>query len=251
MKTAGIMLVRDEADIIGHTLDWMETQVDHIYLLDNCSRDPTTIIIEGREKVTVIPDNEIAYWQSRKMTDLARRALEEGFHWVVPCDADEMWIAPDGLTLAQFFEGVSPNIQVIRAELFDFVPTNLDNLEEENPFRRLQWRLPRKARLAKVACRTDRSLVIHAGNHGAHYTTHHFAVGGLTIRHCTWRTEEQYLKKIRNGIEAYRATDLPEDVGAHWRMWDGIGEEAIREHFRKWFYYEDPELRGLVHDPLT
>jgi hypothetical protein len=73
---------------------------------------------------------------------------------------------------------------------------------------------------------------------------------GLVVRHFSWRSPEQYLKKIVNGRAAYALTDLPEGTGAHWRMWEGASDEAILAHFDTWFYARDPKSdRSLIYDP--
>jgi hypothetical protein len=130
------------------------------------------------------------------------------------------------------------------------VPTSLDP-DDPNPARRIGWRLPDPGVLPKVAARTAPDLIIEMGNHAATYPSDPcaFAVGGLTIHHYSWRTADQYLRKIRNGSEAYAATDLDAGFGAHWRGMDGATDDAIMAHFDKWFWFDDPADGGLVYDP--
>jgi len=117
-----------------------------------------------------------------------------------------------------------------------------------------RWRNKRRNRergaLPKVACRLRPDLTILDGNHGAATTGTALRVGGLCVRHFSWRTREQYLRKIRNGAAAFAATDLPADTGAHWRVWDDALDEAIMEHFDTWFYASHPERDdALILDP--
>jgi len=250
MSVAAVMLVRDEADILGYILDYLETQVDRIYAYDNRSVDATASILKARASVVYRLDEQVGYWQSRKTSRLAGTALKDGFQWVVPVDADEIWEAPDERRLGDYLDGVAPNVQVVSAELFDYMPTGVDDPLDPDPLRRIQWRLPQPGTLPKVAARAHGNLKIHPGNHGADYGGAPFAiVSGLKVRHFSWRTEEQYLRKIRNGVEAYRETDLRPAIGQHWRMWEGHDDEAILEHYRTWFCPADPEQAGLVHDP--
>jgi hypothetical protein len=73
---------------------------------------------------------------------------------------------------------------------------------------------------------------------------------GDTLRHFSFRTEDQYVRKIRNGEKAYAATTLPETTGAHWRMWRDLPDEAIRDHFRQWFFCENPHAdQTMIKDP--
>jgi hypothetical protein len=250
MQVAALMMVRDEADIIGHVLDHLSGQVDRVYVMDNRSVDDTPAICAACPSVKLIHDHDVGYWQSAKMTLLARVAADDGYMWVVPVDADEVWETWDGRTVREFLAGVGPDVQVITADLYNHIPTVLDDEAEENPLRRIVWRLPEKAPLPKVACRTHPDLTIHAGNHGCDYGPHPAGrAGGLRVRHYSWRGEDRYVAKIRNGLEAYAATDLPSEIGDHWRMWAGVPEQAIRDHYQRWFV--STEVDGLVYDPYT
>lgn len=256
MSVAAVMMVRDEEDIIEATLTRLRGQVDRVFVADNRSRDGTRDILErlaygtSEAWLDIEDDAEVGYFQADKMTRLARKAGAYGYTWVVPVDADEAWTAADGRRLGDFLDGVAPDAQVVRARLYDYIPTALDDPAEPDPIRRLQWRLPQPGVLPKVAARARADLSFHPGNHGADYGAFpHLAVDGLIVRHYTWRSEDQYVRKIRNGVEAYAATDYPAGIGQHWRMWADLPDDAIRDHYRQWFYREDPEAAGLVHDP--
>lgn len=251
MSTAALMLVRDEADIIGYTLTWLQGQVDHVYVMDNRSVDATPEIAAGFANVTLIHDPEIGYWQAKKTTRLADLARQDGHEWVVPCDADERWEAQDGRTVADFLAGVPLDTPITAALLYNYLPTGSDNMEESNPFARIGWRQASHAPLPKVACRTWPGLRIEAGNHGATYGDSRRGLrgGGLIVRHYTWRDEDQYVLKIRNGAEAYAQTTLDPRIGVHWRMWDDATDDEIRAHFREHFFVEHPVDYGLVWDP--
>lgn len=252
MSVAAIMMVRDEIDVISATLDHLLSQLHRVYVLDNRSTDGTSEVLHEyrrRGHVEVIPDPVVAYQQSAKMTQLARRAMLDGYEWVVPVDADEIWIAP-GTTIARFLSRQGRDVQIVEAALYDHVPTARDT-DELVPQLRIGWRMPNAGQLPKVACRTHKHLEIHPGNHGAGYgRLRALAVGGLEVHHFTWRSEQQYLRKIRNGIEAYE-TVTRQDIGVHWRMFAGADDDQIREHFRTWFWSDDPEDDGLVFDPLA
>lgn len=248
------MLVKDEADIIGWNLDWLLTQVDFVYAQDNASTDGTREILGRRsasnDRIQVVDDFETGYWQSIKTTDLAQEAYANGHDWVVPVDADEFWYATDQRTIKQYLEGMAPDVMMVEAELFNHIPSASDDKTEPNPFERICWRQREKGALPKVACRTRPDLVIEAGNHSARVAGQALKAGGLCVRHFSWRTRDQYLRKIRNGQRAYAATDLPWSTGEHWRMWAEHPDEAIRDHFTRWFYTEQPEQDPtLIYDP--
>lgn len=245
------MLVKDEADVILDTLAHLAWHVDAIYVADNGSTDGTREILEGADafvaaELHVSDDPEVGYWQSRKTTALAMRALEDGHSWVVPCDADEVWFpqTEPGRAMRDYFDGLSPDVMIVRGLLFHHLPTALDQSEAQVPsaLERIVWRKrqPAEARFGKVAARLRPDLVIAAGNHAAFTDGTALEVGGLEIRHFSFRSPEQYIRKIRNGIAAYEATDLPISTGQHWRSWADKSDEAIADHFRTWFWARHP-----------
>lgn len=249
MSVAAVLLVKDEVDLIGDVITHLEGQVDEIIVQDNLSTDGTKEILEGRN-VTLVNDREVGYWQSRKTTALAARALSRGHQWVIPCDADEVWYAPDGRPLNEYLGGMGPDVQIVSAQLFNHIPTVRDDPADPWVFRRIGWRKRDHAPMGKVACRLHPALIIHAGNHSAELPGVCLQVGGLVIRHFSWRTPEQYLRKIRNGERAYRATRLPETTGAHWRMFENATDEAVMDHFRQWFFSGNPEADDtMIYDP--
>ena len=252
MSVCAVMLVKDEADIIGPVLEHLLTQVDYVIVSDNGSTDGTHEIIRrfAGSQLELRDDDEVGYWQSRKTTMMARDAHIARFSWVLPCDADEIWYA-NGRRLGDFLDGVPPDVQIVRAELYNHLPTTADDPEESNPIERIGWRQRERAPLPKVACRCRRDLTIEPGNHGAHYGRSIVqSSDGLIIRHFSWRSPEQYLRKIRNGERAYAATTLPASVGAHWRGWADAPDEAILEHFHEWFLIDDPAAdESLIYDP--
>lgn len=298
MPVAALVLVKDEADIIEHTVRHLLGQVDRVYATDNLSTDGTTDILHGlraefgTDRVRVGLDEEVGYWQSRKTTELAMVALEDGFDWAVPCDGDEFWYAPDGRRIAQVLDGLAPDVQIVNAPLYDHVPSAADppawcpvcgadgevfiplgqqhvvhilrrdeegtyvlcprcaGEVEQNPFRRIRWRKRDHGVLGKVAVRLRPDVVIHAGNHSASTSGTGLTSGGLEVRHFSWRSAEQYIHKIRNGQAAYAATNLPEDTGRHWRMWEEHPDETLADHFRYWFWSVDPHKDStLMFDP--
>jgi glycosyltransferase involved in cell wall biosynthesis len=245
------MLVKDEADIIDYTIRQLAEQVDAIIVSDNGSTDGTYEAVASNPAVTlVVRDAEVGYWQDRKTTALAQAALRAGHEWVLPCDADEFWYAPDGRTISDYLDGTAPDVRIVTGALFNHLPTALDDAEESNPFRRIEWRQRSHGALPKVCARLTPDLQIHMGNHGATFDGRGLTVPGLIVRHFSWRDEEQYVRKIRNGEAAYAATDMPESTGGHWRMFAGADDDAIRAHFRRWFHVDNPYADpSLILDP--
>jgi glycosyltransferase involved in cell wall biosynthesis len=235
-----VMLVRDEADVVGFTVSHLFAEgVDHVLVYDNRSEDATPEILRGfGDRVTVLDDPEVGYYQDRKTSELALMAYGMGAEWVLPCDADEVFYA-HGSTLAEFFAGCEAD--VVTACVWDHVATDDDDPAELNPFVRISQHRQFPQRLAKVAFRAHPLAKVAMGNHdvdrpGARR-------GGLYARHFQYRSYEQMVRKLRNGREAYEASTLDPSYGTHWR--DG-GLRSDAEHWREWRRLcEEP---GLIED---
>ena len=139
------------------------------------------------------------------------------------------------------------------ADLLDHVPTGHDQ-RNGGPVTDIVWRRRQRLPLPKVACRAMRDLTIHQGNHGADFpgvSQPLVAIGLIEVRHFPYRSPEQMVRKARNGAAAYAATDLPEDVGAHWRGYGRLSDEELGDVFRRWFWVANPEADpSLIFDPL-
>jgi len=252
VKVFAVSMVKDEQDIIQYTIENLIARgVDHILINDNLSSDGTTEILqdfETRGLITVYEDKEVGYYQSDKMTDLARKAFDQGADWVIPFDADEYWSVPS--TFHSFFSGITQSC--CQFKLFNYFPTSNDKHSERNPFLRITNRSIEPAPLYKVAVRNVGNLVIHQGNHSATGDNMTYMLGNGMIGHFPWRSYEQFRKKVINGYKAYAASTLPEDMGSHWRsygqLFEAGGDEALKGVFEKWF--SDPE-EGVMNAPVS
>lgn len=255
----GIIMVKDEEDIIYHSLvHAAEEGMTGIIVADNMSTDKTWDEIHRAKDVLkgspceIIPINdiEVGYYQSRKMTNLARQAYELGATWIVPFDADEIWTAPD--TIANYLNSLPDKINVVTADLYNHFGTGIDPTGPI-PFQNMSWRLPEKGSLPKVAFKWQEDAVIGQGNHSVSMKGIKSATG-LEIRHFPYRSWEHFKRKAINGAKAYNVTDLPQSMGSHWRQYflqiERFGEDVVRkEVFEKYFWFFSPIESGLINDP--
>jgi len=213
-------VVHDEVDILGSVISNLVAQgVERVIVADNLSTDGTAELLgdlAGRLPVTVLSDRLPAHYQSQKITALASAAARAGAGWVMPFDADEVWLAP-GTTLADWLGGC--DAMVVQVPVFNHVPTDHDDPREPDPLRRLRWRKSEPNRLHKVVFRAHPRARVLDGNHGVRLRGERRR--GLQIRHFPYRSEDQFIRKMRRGSAVLSATDLSPEVGQHWR---GMGE---------------------------
>lgn len=224
-----VFLVKNEADILEHTLRHAAEQgIDRLLVVDNGSTDGTRErVAELSASLPVIlgDDREPAYYQSAKMTRLARWAASRGAGWVVPMDADEFWFARDR-TVADFLRSTPADI--VEADLYNLFPT-----EVQPTARGLAGELRfdhARHLLKKTALRAHPLMWLSMGNHEG---LRPGSTGdGLFIAHVPWRSEEQYLRKVRQGAAALAATNLEGHLGGHWRRLGRETDEGLRAGWR-------------------
>jgi hypothetical protein len=248
----GVSMVRDEADVIAGTLLHLADEVDFLLVADNGSVDGTREILAELADtlpLKVLDDPEVGYFQSRKMTALAEQAAGMGATWIVPFDADELWVYRGGRIRDEL---ARKKADVVTAELFNHFPSAVDP-EGTDPFVTIEWRQPKPAPLPKVAFRWREGAVIHQGNHGVTLPGPTHEGHGLEVHHFPYRSADQFVRKARNGAAAYRATDLPPEAGAHWRSYgdllDRYGPQALEDVFREHFWALSPVDRGWIPAP--
>lgn len=241
MSVAAVMLVKDEADIIGPVLHHLKAEgIDQILLADNMSEDNTAAIAElyGCE---IVVDDDPGYRQDSKTTTLAHAAYDSfGADWILPVDADEVFYWQHG-TLAEFFDQVEADIVV--ASGWDHLATDDDDPTEPNPLKRITRRRQQQQTWGKVAFRYRPDVQVHMGNHDVTHPGH--KIRGLNYRHFQYRSFEQMVRKVRNGKAAYEAApEIHEMHGTHWREAGALSDADL---FRKWRRLcEEP---GLIEDP--
>lgn len=214
----GISMVKNEVDIIEESLRHMVSQgVDQLLVVDNGSDDGTYELLLGLSQelpLIVGLDNEPAYYQSEKMTWLADRATEYGAKWIIPFDADEFWMGYN-CTIRESLHRTQASIAY--AKLY-------------NQFKQLDktWALDSRPHPdSKVAFRPNGQQIIEMGNHAV-------LCSGLRdtellwVLHRPWRSFEQFKRKLKQGAASLDITDLPEELGYHWRRLGTASEQELK-----------------------
>lgn len=254
-----VSMFRDEEDVADHVIKHLiDEGVDGIIVADNLSSDKTREKIlscaEYAEKnncrLILEIDDQLGYYQSEKMTKLANQAHDEGADWIIPFDADEIWFArPD--RLAEVLRSTNQQWRIVNCSITNHFCSSLD--QNGVPFEEIKWRQPEAQDLPKVAFRWEEGCVIHQGNHNVTLPSNGLRIGGLELRHFPYRSFEHFKRKAINGKQAYEASNLPEDMGLHWKQYGQIleqhGEDALREVFETYFWFLAPVNAGLILDP--
>lgn len=274
-------MMKDEEDVAYEVVRHLAGEgVQHIVVADNMSSDNTrselervktdlaasSLEEEARCAVTIVDDLEPGYYQSNKMTELARAAVApfNGDAWVLPFDADEIWYGSDRLS---YMVNIKPycDKRVIEVPMWNHYGTGIDE-NTGRPFADMVWKMPTLGALPKVLYRWHPDSWVNQGNHSVTFpaginkgdVVKMLADPGpqpsFGIRHFPYRSWEHFKRKAINGAAAYAATDLPYDQGAHWRQYgqllERFGEDSLRvDVYEKYFYFMAPVNAGLLYDP--
>ncbi len=217
----GIMLAKDEADIVGTNIrHHLALGLSGFVVFDNMSRDGTGDIARslGAE---VFLDEEVAFRQQEKNRRMTEIAVGLGADWVLTADADELWYPTRDVGIPEAIASLPAATDAIRALSFDHVCCELDG-EEPDPVLRMRWRRNRPG-VGKVAHHCLPGAFAWGGNEG-------WVLGGevltpdvsnrLRIRHYPVRGLAHLKRKARNGWVAVAGqAGVHRNACGHWRKW--------------------------------
>ncbi len=264
---AVLMMVKDEADIIGINLDWLyHVGVRRFMLLDNNSADATGALIrkfqseQTEAHVLVLHDPTVEHLQADKTNAMAQVAREiwPDLHWLLPVDADEFVIPRHGLQALAYVPDHVDALTIQKA--VHFYPRGVSASDGVADLALMSTRCQIFSVPPKVILRASPDLGVTMGNHKAVHGAGKrvvYASGlpyGMFYREFQTRSFSQFLGKVRNGGAAILAARaLGHDVGGeHWMHWYEIlrqgGEPALRATYQDVAYRELG--RGYIDDPF-
>jgi glycosyltransferase involved in cell wall biosynthesis len=227
-------MVRNEQDVIVPVVEHLLAEgVDGVIVADNLSTDRTRELLDElacRLPVIVVDDREPAYFQSKKMTSLARMAAKEGAAWIIPFDADEIWCGV-GHPLADVLRS-SEDADVLEAEWITHYANPF--AIRRAPFERMRLRDRNPHEFRKIAFRPLPGVVLEQGNHDLDGPAGLRRKGGrLVVHHFRYQSFWHMVSKTRAGRAAYEAagSDLDLNLGEHWRR---LGNRSISRLFLTW-----------------
>jgi hypothetical protein len=255
-KVMAICMMKDEGDVAYELIRHLRCEdFNGIIVYENMSTDNTLSELQRANNdfggVRIIEDTEVGYYQSKKMTRLAREAAMSGATWVVPVDADEIWFDHNE-RIAVKLRSLDSSVNVVNATIVNHFTTGLDG-ESGNPFVDMTYRHWEVGRLPKVCFRFHNDVYVHQGNHGVDIPNRCEAGFRFEIRHFPYRSYEHFRTKAINGAKAYAQTDFDPSVGAHWReygmLYERHGDAALQEVYLTWFHFRAPVTAGMIYDP--
>jgi len=263
-----LILVKNEADIIGHNIEFhLNSGVDFVIAMDNGSTDGTVEILEkfrDMGALKIIHEGSQDYSQAKWMTRLLQEACERSnVDWLILGDADEFWCPlrgdiKDSIELerrsvlfcpsrtmmphhkdpsAASTEEPESFAQVLRYEDLDR-PGNeyLENLADRREELNLDWIFMEPH--SKVMAQANMLGKIEQGNHevsGGRFWQRGPA-RHIEIHHYPIRSYKQFEAKVVQGGQAYeRNPRLPKSMGWHWRRWYSLYQDGqlLDEYLRQ------------------
>lgn len=226
MRSVGISIVRNEADIIEMFVRYHVAIFDKLYVIDHNSKDDTRSILD---KLTaeglplVVLTEEIAWHcQAEAMTALARNVWKwDRPDWIVPLDADEFLVNCN-------FDDMPHGEHVFFPVWHNYTPTEYDDPNESNVLRRIKYKN------SKINTNQHKVIIpaylmgiegtyLPEGNHELYYKdgtpVSYSLAKDAYIAHFPVRSVEQVQRKAFVGWPSKLANPLNNGKSPDWSHW--------------------------------
>ena len=281
-KVAGLVMVRNEADIIETFVRYNLRYLDELIIVLHSPHDDTAKIIE-QLRIEGLPlvikhNHELGFSKADWMNKVAREVLaSKRADFLFMLDADEFIKCPSRAYLDDAIS-VIPAGATAALKWESYVPTPEDANGERNVVKRIQHRVVEEtARVCKVTlCKRfggDTSLTIADGNHavlcgqGDMWTpVPHVLFRGVSLAHFPVRSESQLVSKALIGIWSrwvdHGRVDKSTCISNHWLRFyqelidcGNLSPERLRDIAGNYGSMQalpqSNDARALILDPLN
>lgn len=188
MKIIGLMMVKDEVDIVQRMLDVNSKFVDNFVVLDNGSTDGSLEIAKKHPKVLKVIEDKGEFDERRLLKVLLIGAAQYNANWYLEVDSDE---------------GVSPLAQGLKhmdLNEYNCISFNIHYMIEDRCYKIYKhWgRLYRNIGLEKMLEGCDKAVAkLHWGKNPIQKEERHYFHSEIPMYHYQMRSYEQCMRKYR------------------------------------------------------
>lgn len=182
----GLMLVKNEADILPKTLDAFASWLDGLVVIDNGSKDGSLEILRNHPIVKKLAVDATEFDESYLMPKLIELAKDLNADWYVECDADEVFDP----AFRKVLEDAHPDYNTVTA--------HIRYMTDENHFYRQNSNFCRAYRNKNFDFSSIKKL--HRGKIPIPTHKRNRLHSGLYIKHFHIRGYEQGMRKYFNYI---------------------------------------------------
>ena len=274
MKVAALMIVRDEADVVGVNLaHHRAVGIDEFWVIDNGSSDATTDILRKASGDGAVHwrRDDGPFAQAAMTTELARDAHRAGADWVVVIDADEFWVT-DGRDLHRILGAVDGDVGCLAVDVVNYVQARWVTAawagslltmtrraaDAVGTSAEAQWLVEHHhagyvetAYPRKMVSRSEATITVAAGNHRVEGVDGRVEpTAAVTCLHAPLRARDRIV------VKGGHADRMPHDAfgsGDGWqpRRWRALPPESIEAEWRANSYDDvDLDVFGFAH-PLV
>jgi len=267
---AGVTMCRNEASIIEFAL-WhhFDQGCDLILVEDNGSTDGTLEILrnlERKDSRIQVCENLGHFTQDDTITRLSRSAHQLGAKWILPFDADEMFLSDN--TLKIDLNNLSEETTCVAVQVTNFIQSFYRKDEDPSSiYENINWRIPdgypganreevennTKSTLefpwgGKIMVKAYSDLRIGFGSHMYHYEggramlDHRSPENLFKIYHVPFRSYQHLIYKAEHGR---RLIEMGQGPGIGWeaQRWHHLSEQGLLQ--KEW------EANSEEHGMLT
>lgn len=255
MKIFGICLIKNEEDIIAHSLQHHTSWADYVFVYDNGSTDRTWEIVqeEAQKNPKIVPFKS----EARPFRDGLRAEVfnaykhlaEEGDWWCIGCDPDEFYI-DDPRT---FLPAIKAKYHVVTTIHFEYRLTVEDiskldfNVDIARQLKQLKYYHKKQTSEIRFVKHRKRLTWPEEG-YGIFKHKGILSPDKIKVKHYQYRTPQQIKNRIRIRTEAYQqgCQFFKRDAVDSWKEKLVPREECIYDN-GKW---EMGYLRDMNNLPL-